>query len=243
VSENLTWAYGITTMPERGETFLKQSRESLARTGFNDPRFFVDDHHVGRSLLVESVMLSTCTVTRNPTIGPMGNWWLALWELFIRSPHADRYAIFQDDILACSNLREYLERWYPENGYLNLISFPENLQGIQPEDPRGWRKAPRRGKGGQGLVFDQNAIAALFSQLRMVRKFQELKNPNKRLDGAVREAMENAGITEWIHNPSLLYHLGAMGKTSIANNKKKQPLITSFPGEDFNLLDIERSEL
>ena len=231
---DLKCAYGVTTMPDRAETLLKQSLASLSKAGFSEPWLFVDDPHV-------SHLLELPATTRH-NIGPMGHWWLSLWELFIRNPHADRYALFQDDILCCADLREYVERWYPECGYLNLITWPNNLQGIQPEDPQGWFKAPRNGKGAQGLVLDHDAVEALFAEPRIVKKFQELKNPRKSLDGAVRDALDNAGYREWVHNPSLLYHTGAMGKTSIEGNLRKQPYITSFLGEDFSPLGIERSE-
>lgn len=228
----LKWAYGVTTMPSRQSGFLRQTLMSLAKSGFLNPRLFVDDddyHHdyAGRLEIT----------FRSPTIRPMGNWWLALLELFIREPHADRYAIFQDDILCCANLREYLERDFPPCGYLNLITWPWNLLEMDSKAPRGWFRAPKRGKGGQGLVFDNQAVVTLLGAARLIRKVQETKNFYRSLDGAVRDSFENAGYTEWVHNPSLLYHLGAMGKSSMSDGKP-QPLIDSWLGEDYDPLQI-----
>lgn len=241
----LKWSYGVTTVPSRQHGFLKLTLESLAKAGFPKPRLFVDGDmpFVGNKPLPDWPEYIGWEVTsRSPTIRPMGNWWLALWELFIREPHADRYAIFQDDILCCSNLREYLEREFPECGYLNLITFPTNLLGVASETPEGWFKALKRGKGGQGLVFDQAAVAALLMEMRVLRRLQDSVRGHRSLDGTVRDALYNAGFTEWVHNPSLLDHLGAKGKTSMPDGKP-QPTIKSFLGEDYNPLAVlERSE-
>jgi hypothetical protein len=205
---------------------------SLAKVGFSKPRLFVDSSNVDT---IEYLGLPT--VRRESNIRPMGHWLLSLWELFIRNPKADRYALFQDDILCCANLKAYLEQWYPPCGYLNLITWPKN---VDDSASQGWYKALQPGKGGQGLVFDRETVEILLVQKRLVKKFQERLNSHQALDGAVYEAMKNAGYSEWVHNPSLLYHTGAKGKTSIKGDHRKQPLITSFLGENFNPLTIPR---
>lgn len=230
----LKWSYGVTTVPSRADGFLKLTLESLTKAGFPKPRLFVDQ---SPPTTFWSQYGHLEISFRDPTIRPMGNWWLALWELFIREPNANRYAIFQDDILCCSNLREYLEREFPECGYLNLITFPTNLVGVASETPEGWFKAPRQGRGAQGLVFDQAAVAALLMEMRVLRRLQDTIRGHRSLDGTVRDALYNTGVTEWVHNPSLLDHLGAKGKTSMPDGKP-QPTINSFLGEQYNPLTI-----
>jgi hypothetical protein len=225
------WAYGITTFPTRRDNFLKQTIKSLAIAGFSDPHLFVDAPAEG----YEKFGLKT--TERTPTIRPMGHWWLSLWELFIRNPKAQKYAIFQDDILVCPNLREYLERWYPEKGYLNLISFPVNLPKVPENAEKGWSKAPKKGKGAQGLVFDRKALETLLGAPSILQKFQSGRKAHKSLDGAVYDALIGNGYEEWIHNPSLLYHLGAGNKTSMPDGRPQQ-LINSFLGDTFDPLNL-----
>src|SRR3954465_7467772 len=86
------WAYGITTVPERRYDLLPRTIHSLARGGFDLPRLFIDGHE--KSYHEWDTLPQTI---RYPAIRTMGNWLLGLWELYIREPAADRYAIFQDD--------------------------------------------------------------------------------------------------------------------------------------------------
>src|SRR5690606_21154247 len=120
------------------------------------PRLFVDgaDH-----LHLPTWMLRYEVTCRTPKIKAYGNWLLAAWELYIRDPQADRYAIFQDDLICCRNLREYIEKTdYPANGYLNLYSFPENERGGK----KGWVPTRnQKGLGAVGLVFDNATMHKL----------------------------------------------------------------------------------
>src|SRR5262245_44675106 len=78
-----TWAYGVTTVPERGE-ILALTLTSLTAAGFPSPRIFTDTG-----------------------MGLKGRWWTGMLELYIREPNASYYAMFQDDIEAVRGLRQY----------------------------------------------------------------------------------------------------------------------------------------
>ena len=94
----------------------------------------------------------------------MGNWVTALWALYTSDAEADRYAIFQDDCVAVRNLRQYLEACeYPETGYWNLYTFPENER-----NKRGWYLSNQCGKGAVGLVFSSLAVRTLLASQHMV---------------------------------------------------------------------------
>lgn len=204
------WAYGLMTIPKRRYSHLPRTLKSLAAAGFDRPHLFVDDW------TGEYADLDLPCTFRESTIGVVGNWALGMIELYIREPLADRYAMFQDDVISVRNLRPYLEKWFPENGYQNLYSAPSNET---LENSGGWYESRIRdtngshrgqsGRGALGLVFSRFALVRLLSSDSFVRKPQDLTLRGKTsLDGAVVEAMNRAGYREFVHNPSLLQHLG-----------------------------------
>src|SRR5437870_5459108 len=105
---SMKWSYGVTTVPSRRSTLLPKTLQSLRAAGFGEPRLFIDgckqDEAVGYSCQFRLPITA-----RDPAVRPAGNWILSLWELYIREPVADRYAIFQDDLITYRNLRDYLE--------------------------------------------------------------------------------------------------------------------------------------
>jgi hypothetical protein len=154
-----------------------------------------------------------------------------MWELSVRHPDADRYAMFQDDILCIGNLRAYLNACpFPQDGYLNLYTFKANEQLTKGKV--GWHHSNQRGLGALGLVFDKDALETILSSSHMVRKpWSAHKNRSwKALDGGIVESFKIAKKKEYIHNPTLLQHQGE--PSSIGNNLYKP--ILSFPGEDFD---------
>lgn len=231
----MQWAVGVTTVVERICVLLPRTLESLRRGGFTSPRLFVDGcddvnryKHFGLELTV-----------RIDRIRAWGNWWLALQELYIRHPEADRYFLAQDDIICCRNLRQYLETVpYPESCYQNLTLYPANADSRK----RGWYRAPSgdrikwRGLGAQALVFDRTAVLTLLG-----KEFMPLTmKPNRpdiryhRIDGAVVSKLETFNIMEYVHNPSLVCHIG---DESIIGNGR-QPPTAAFVGEDFDALQL-----
>lgn len=248
----IRWAYGITTVPSRMKTYLPRTLQSLAASGFNLPRLFIDGDKDLDLWRTEFPTVLEFTL-RYPAIRTVGNWLLAMWELYIRNPIADRYAIFQDDFVTCLNLREYLNRCpYPEKGYLNLYTFPSN-QIVFKQDPitrqveLGWKEAREltdggvyHGKKGQsgrsaiGLVFSREAASVLLSSEHMAMKPLSTDMGHVKLDGAVVAAMNKAGWREYVHNPSLTQHIGI--ESSMMSPRHK--LSMSFQGENFDALSL-----
>lgn len=232
------WQYGVTTTPVRvADGLLDRTLDSLQRAGFPLPRLFVDGaEEVSRY----KEKYGGCEVTcRNPNVRTHGNWILSLYELYLRNPHANRYAVFQDDLVTYPNLRDYLDSCqYPERGYWNLYTFPEN-QKICPtnssgEQQVGWYASNQRGLGAVALVFDREAVIALLTAKHMVERVAHPKRGHKSVDGGIVTAMKNAGYREYVHNPSLVQHTGE--KSSMGN--KRQPLSPSFRGEIFDCLSL-----
>lgn len=243
----LTWSYGVTTVPERSETSLTITLASLRMAGFPDPTLFVD----GCSPEQVREYATTNIVTRPQRLGPWGNWWLTLVELYLRNPKADRYAIFQDDFVTYQNLRSYLDRCkYPERGYWNLFTaFKLNEHAVVGKRP-GWYEAPpmsnhptvkdeirwQGGKGAVGLVFSCEAVITLLQSRSLITKCKAVDKhiSYKRVDGGVVNAMNEAGWREYIHTPSLVQHLGE--KSSCGNGS--HPQAQTFRGETFDAMKL-----
>lgn len=230
----LRWAVGITTYVDRVNTTLPKTVESLRRAGFDEIRLFVDGCNDPSSWDYERYS-PLITYRPDPPLRVVGNWMLGMWELYVRNPEADRYAMFQDDVLCVANLREFLERSeYPQNGYWNLITHRDNIDYTK-EQP-GWCLANQRGLGACGLVFNRDALQALLSSRHMVLKPASANTTRswKSLDGGILEGMKAAGYKEWVHNPSPLQHIGQ--ESTIGNTNKRYSVpILSFPGEEATL--------
>lgn len=235
----MKWAVGVTTVPERICMMLPRTIDSLRRGGFESPRLFVD----GAKDIREYEHFGLECTLRWPRIRAWGNWWLAFNELFIRQPHADRYALFQDDILTVRNLRQYLEATeYPHRAYLNCAIYPQNHEPGR----KGWYKAPSgkngwRGFGAQGLIFDRQAMFTLIGEKLDDFTHKPTAIPTQQapggkayesIDGAVVSKLETFGIMEHVHGPSLITHIGDVS----AIGHSRQPDIVGFPGEDFDAM-------
>lgn len=223
-----TWAYGVTTVDSRLDTTLPLSLTTLADAGFPNPRLFVDG--------AQSVpaYLSKYEITyRYPKIKTFGNWVLALAELYLRDPKATYYALFQDDIIACKNLRQYLEKCkFPERGYLNLYTFPQNEQ---PEI--GWHLSNQRGLGALALILNNEGVRTVLHSMHTVNRPLDLKRGWKSIDGGIVTAFNQAGWKEYIHIPSLVQHQD--GPSSMSN--RQHPKAGTFPGVDFDALELLNS--
>jgi hypothetical protein len=162
---------------------------------------------------------------------------LSLWELYLREPTADRYAIFQDDLVAVKGLRQYLDACeYPRKGYWNLYTVPGNL-GFSG-DKQGWHKASRDGKGALGLVFSREAVVTLSQQQYFLVRPQDTRRGHQSIDGAVWTAFKNASWTEYVHSPSLLQHTGN-GRSSMEHPVNASwALSDCFPGEGFDATSL-----
>lgn len=234
---------GVTTVTTRKQLLLPRTLRSLQGAGFTIDRLFADNEPHTTAHLLEGEHGIPVTA-RCPALRSYGNWILALAELYIRDPAADRYAIFQDDLAASRNLKLYLDQCnYPDYGYWNLYTFPSN-QSLAPQphtngngkgdDFTGWYPSNQFGRGALGLVFSRQTVQTLLSHQHMVLKPTDVHRGWKSIDGAVVTALKAAGYTEYVHTPSLLQHTGTV--SSIGNNP--HPLATSWRGEDFDCLTL-----
>ncbi len=261
----IRWVVGVTTGPERKDDLLGKTLASLKAGGFPTPRLFVDNCTASDALWYK--LTHGCEVTHRepPKLKAWGNWWLALAELYLRDPVAHRYAIFQDDVLCLRNLRPYLDRQpFPDKGYWNLYSAFENEQVIAGQAPGSWHEGHRLGRGPSdarrlqkglgalGLVFSREGVQLLLSSSCLAAKPANADGRHdKFIDGAVVTAMNEArskeapcGWREWIHAPTLVYHLGTrkLGHLSTIEAKpgvnSNWPHALSWRGEDFDAMGL-----
>lgn len=232
---NLSWAYGVTTVPGRFDTLLPRTLNCLTLAGFPSPRLFIDgckeEGLPGHLICYEKTL-------RYPRIRAYGNWILALGELFIRNPTAHRYAIFQDDFVTYRNLKYYLDNIpYPERGYCNLYTFPSN-QTLAPKDgSTGWYPSDQQGKGAVALVFNRDAAFKILTHEHMVNKPHGVGIRSwKNIDGGVVDAMKKSGWKEYVHNPSLVQHTGLT--TSMEGPHPRHLQAVSFRGEDYDAREM-----
>lgn len=228
----MKWSYGITTVPERINTTFPKTLNSLMWSGFETPHLFVDGEADPSQYDIFFGLNITC---RYPRTSINGHWMLSLGELYVRNPHADRYALFQDDFVTCKNLRPYLEQaGYPPKGYLNLLTFPRN-QNLCPANHRGFYLSDQKGLGAVALVFSNEAAKILLSNPYLVNKLQTNGERSWRyIDGGIVSALATQGWREYVHNPSLVLHTGHKS----THAKGSYPAARSFPGENFDCLSL-----
>jgi len=223
----MKWSYGVTTVAERFEDLLPKTLASLATAGFDEPRLFID----GATEVPDHLRHYDITYRPPPNIRTFGNWVLSAWELYLREPTADRYAIFQDDFVTYNNLRAYLERVeYPEKTYLNLYTFPREHK----ERSKGFYPSRQHGKGAVALVFSNEALRVLLATEHMVNRPLSAKRGWRAVDGGIVETMRKLGWREMVHNPSLVQHTGDISTMK----NRPHPKAPAFMGEDFDALDL-----
>jgi hypothetical protein len=218
----MNWAYGITTVPERVSSLLPQTIASLAAAGFDRPVLFVDGHISGYDDL---------EVVCHPRVGQLCNWMHGLFYLFA-TKDADRYAIFEDDVLACRQLREYLDRCPPGKVYWNLITLDENR--AYTNDFPGWHESNQLGRSACGLVFDRATVDCL---LRMERFVRGPASNETMSDAVVIATLKSLGYRELVHYPSLLQHVGL--ESTLGNSIGE---VSGFLGVDYDLLSLPAPE-
>ncbi len=214
----MNWAYGITTVPERMDTLLPQTITSLAAAGFDRPVLFVDGNISG---------FRDLEVVCHARVGQLRNWMHALFYLFT-TKEADRYAIFEDDVLACRQLRDYLERCPPGKTYWNLLTVDENR--VHTKDVPGWHESNQLGRSACGLVFDRATVDCL---LRMERFVRGPESGETMSDAVVIATLKSLGYKELVHYPSLLQHVGLA--STLGNSIKE---VSGFRGVDYDLLAL-----
>jgi hypothetical protein len=234
----MRWSYGIITVPQRSSSTLKATVDNLNKAGFTTPRLFVEYDSADQPDYSQYGLPVTYRQRLfYDYISNLGNWYLSIYELYLRDPTVDRFALFEDDIEICSNCKQYLESTpYPDHGYLNLYTAANALPTKDGEPtPQGWQKSKQLGKGALALVFDRLALQALLSSHYFVDMPAAIKGWRS-IDGTIVTAMRNVEWFEYTHNPSLVLHADS---NSTMGHPKYAPAY-EFPGTQFNAMDFRR---
>lgn len=229
------WSYGVMTVPSRCHDLLPQTLRSLREGGFTEPHLFVDGWEDVRAL-----RLGLDHTVRVPSVGVAGNWVLSVYELYYREPTADYFVLFQDDILCCRNLRDYLEDCGKPKceHYLSLYTSRSNekivprASGAVVQD--GWYQSNQLGRGALGLMFTRDVLVKLLSSPHMARRPQCPTRGMVGIDGGVVTALLEAGVKEYVHWPSLLQHTGEVSTLGHDHPRSSE----SFRGESYDPLEL-----
>lgn len=232
------WSTAVTTVPSRSSS-LSETLAAIRDAGFVDVDLYVDSTD---SVQYNHDLVGNVTYRRN--IRTYSHWYLTLTEMYLRDPYCQWYAIFQDDLIAVKNLRQYIEQStadLPARHYLNLFTFMENETIAQ--SAAGWvpaycdKEGRQLGRGAVGLVLPHRAATELLSNRHMIDRRQDSVRGHRSLDGAVVEAMNSAGFKEYIHCPSLLQHTGEQSSMGNPwNRPDRYPFAKTFPGKDTDAL-------
>lgn len=236
-------AYGVTTVPERIDDLLPRTLKSLETAGFTRPRLFVD----GSSDPTPYWAWDADVTCRGDRIGNFGNWYLGMSELFCRNPNADRFIMFEDDIVCCRGLRDYTQRTnIPLGGYCNLYTAGDRNLITSEGKPLGWFYSDQRASGALALMFDNETVVRILGSEVFVRSRKNKNTGDMRIDGAVCLALRSdprREIVEFCHKPSLVQHTGA--NLSVLDRVRQErglrlmnadaAVSQLFPGEDFDV--------
>ncbi|MCA9137825.1 MAG: hypothetical protein KDB00_13730 [Planctomycetales bacterium] len=198
------WAVGVTTSPRR-ESTLQSCLESLVRSGWTEPRLFVD-----AGAMVPESLRSYVDTWRAKRIGAWPNFLLGLTELVLRFPDSDAFMMVQDDayFYDSENMREYLEQilWPTDSpGIVSLYSTDANSARF-----RGWHSDPYRWlNGGLAFIFSREVVDRFLSdpQVRDYRRTDTLGG-TVNLDLLIGNWAEQCDVPISYPFPSLVQHVG-----------------------------------
>jgi hypothetical protein len=257
----MNWSYGVTTVPERQYDPLPRTLDSLRRAGFPTPRLFVDGMVAGHPHACSAG--GPHATYRYPRIGAWANFILGLYELYAREPACDRYAMFQDDVLAVRDLKAYLDQCrYPdgrdgrEPGFWSLYTASVSEWKAADAGSRcGWIQGAELAgqplpsmrlqwcKGALGFVFNREAAGLLLTSPVVAQKPISTDRPSRNVDGCVVTAMNMArserwpfGWREYVHGPSLLQHVGR--ESTVKPGKVWERGSATWPGEEWSALEM-----
>jgi hypothetical protein len=259
----LNWSYGVTTVPSRRSDLLPRTLASLRAGGFDRPRLFVD----GASDLTgwEREFHLPVTIRTSPALRVAGNWVLALYELYIREPTAERYALFQDDMVCYRNLRTYLDQCtYPGEdpkgvplslngvpsaplspGYWNLYTFSNTNEPLVKGKKVGWVEAGLLNSSHPELRYQagRGAVALVFNRkavttlLASEHMVSRPQDPHRGWRAVDGAVVTAMNKTGWREYVHAPSLVQHIGQKSSMGNRRHKRALT-FRGEEFDALSL-----
>ena len=196
------WAVGVTTASRRQST-LEDCLDSIVRSGWNDPRIFLDG-----SCRIPQRYNDLSVTWREDFIGVWPAWYLALAELILQQPDADAYVLLQDDVVLYDRelLRDYLEQTLWPGDQPSIVS----LFSTDPDPNPGWHRMDKAWHwGAQGFVFAPEIARAIFADPILSREcFAASAENHVPIPKMLCEWIQRSNIDVWYANPSLSQHIG-----------------------------------
>jgi len=195
----LVWAVGLVTAP-RPEPTIQQTLASLRDAGFTDVHVFAEP---GSWIPEESGSLPV--TVHGAHLGNIGQFCTALTELYMAQPHADCYAVFQDDVAAARGLKDWCDEqfWPLRHGLVSLYT-----SRVHSGDSVGWHVLDLgfyRTFGALAFVFRHDVLQEFLTDGQVLRYRQRHAHGD---DSLVGEWANRYGIGIAYHTPSLVQHTG-----------------------------------
>ncbi len=196
----LAWTVGVITAPRKHPT-IHRTLKSLHAAGFDSAHLFAEPG----SWIPKEFRRFPVTV-HGRALGNLGNFFSSLVALYFADPHAECYAIFQDDVELAEGLRSWCDgQFWPQN--VGLVSLFTSR--VYSGEEVGWRVLKLghyRTFGAQALVFRRDVLE------EFVKDGAALRYSMTRAvfdDAVLGEWATRAGIGIAYHTPSLVQHIGA----------------------------------
>ena len=217
-STRWNWALGVTTAPRRRST-LDRCLKSLQLAGWEKPHVFAEP-----SVQLAAEFANLPCTRRSTKLGAFPNWYVTLTELVMLLPNADAFAVVQDDIVCTTGLRDYLEKtlWpAPELGVVSAYCPSHYSRG----EARGYF-VENNGWDTWGALFyifpNPSAKAILSDSLVTSHRWSGPAGGLRNIDSVVGNWCQQRSLAYFVHNPSLVQHIGDTSTIFQAANQGKR---------------------
>ena len=224
-----TWAIGMTLAPRKTPSHNDTLRSAKA-AGFDNIHLYMDGE-----VEIDKEFKGYPVTLRDPPFGPWKNWIATLEELYQTYPDRDAYAIFQDDVSFCKNVREFAEKtlWADDERSMGVASFysPSHYERTIP----GWYK---RNVG----INLRPALTFVFTpeSLESVLRYFK-KNPwrsKANIDNAIGQWARHTKRFPYFFSPSLCQHTGHASVISPWKKIQGKRKSKKFVGEGFDAMEF-----
>lgn len=225
-------AIGISSA-QRMVNYVDRTVASLAVAGWDDVTIFAEPESPASG-----------TVVRRPKqYGDWTNWYCGLFELVQTHHDADYFAMFEDDVVVCKNVRKYVEGILPHLG--NFASLSLYTPGIYSRpSPRLLHNECRQEETVSTLtvIFPASSVLSFLAynvgHRSSGRVFfgKDRSNTGKDIVLGLWAFHENLPI--YYHSPSLAQHIGLESTLPVELNREEKRFATDFVGEDFDALSL-----
>jgi hypothetical protein len=218
-----SWAVGLTTT-RRTRSTIKYTLNNLANNGFQPTIFAEPNSYIPEDYKHYNI------VQRETKYGAFKNWYEGIKELRRSNPNASFYAMFQDDLILCKNVKDYIENTvWPEGAGVLSGYTPVHYKG-----ERGWNWV-NKGEhlwGAVALFFKGDAIDSIIEH-PTIKDWDGHRNIDSRLGLWAQET----GFKTFYHTPSLSQHIGDESTVCDAPATGMRAA-GDFMGEEFDIMQL-----